>query len=101
MLDDLTYMHAFAGGALHGAKSPRFLPDPRQLAWLERDWRKAMLTQMFVSHAVEPIDWWGSPVYVRDGQALWWTTECSVISGSEEALDEIARELDVSWEKRW
>jgi hypothetical protein len=100
-LDDLTYKHAFAGGALHGAESPRVRPDPRLLARLARDWRKARLTQMFQSHSVEPIEWWGPPVYVRDGQALWWFQQWSVVSGSEATLDEIARELDLGWEKRW
>lgn len=101
-LDDLTYMHAFAGGALHGAKSASSLrPNPRQLAWLERDWRKARLTQMFQSHSVEPVDWRGLPVYVREAQALWGVDRWSVVSGSEEALDEIARELDLGWEKQW
>jgi hypothetical protein len=100
-LDDLAYMHAFAGGARHGGRSPGGRPDPRQLARLEREWGKARLTQMFQSHAVEPIDWWGSPVYVRDGQALWWFQAWSAVCGSEEALDEIARELDIGWEKRW
>jgi hypothetical protein len=100
-LDDLTYMHAFAGGALHGAESPRVKPDPQLLARLERDWRKARVTQMFQSHSVEPIDWRGPPVYVRDDHALWWFQQWSAVAGSEEALDEIARELDLGWEKRW
>lgn len=100
-LDDLTYMHAFAGGALHGAESPRVQPDPQALARLERDWRTARLTQMFQSHSVEPIEWRGPPVYVRDDHALWWFQQWSAVSGSEGALDEIARELDLGWETRW
>lgn len=100
-LDDLTYMHAFSHGACYGARSRRGRPEPRQLEWLERSWRKAKLTQMFLSHSVEPVGWIGSLVYIRDSQALWWFQECSAVAGSAEALDEIARELGVVWEERW
>lgn len=35
-LDALTYLHAFSGGAVHGAQSARQRPQPWQVEWLER-----------------------------------------------------------------
>jgi hypothetical protein len=100
-LDDLTYLHAFAGGALHGAQSGRMRPLSQQSEWLERNWRKAAVTPLFQQRYPEATDWWGSPLYVREGQALYWFDGFSAVAVSTDALDEIAQALAITWEKRW
>jgi hypothetical protein len=100
-LDDLTYLHAFAGGALHGAQSKRVRPQPQQAEWLEENWRQAAVTPLFQMRYPEATGWWGSPLYVREGQALHWFDRFSAIAASANALDEIAQALVIDWEKCW
>jgi hypothetical protein len=100
-LDDLTYLHAFAGGALHGAQSGRTRPLPQQSEWLEENWHTATVTPLFQMRYPEATDWWGSPLYIREGQALHWFDRFSAVAASTAALDEIAQALAIDWEKRW
>jgi hypothetical protein len=100
-LDDLTYLHAFSGGAVHGAQSGRVRPLPEQTEWLERDWLKATVTPLFQLREPEATDWWGSPLYVRDGQALDWFDRFFAVADCAESLDRIAQVLAIDWEKRW
>jgi hypothetical protein len=100
-LDDLTYLHAFSGGALHGAQSGWVHPVSQQAEWLERSWHQAAVTPLFQLRYPEATDWWGSPLYVRDGQALRWFHRFSAVAASHEALDDIAQTLAINWEKRW
>jgi hypothetical protein len=76
-------------------------PLPQQPEWLERNWRKAVVTPLFQLRYPEATDWWGSPLYVREGQALHWFDGFSAVAASNEALDEIAQALAVVWETRW
>lgn len=99
-LDDLTYLHAFSGGAIHGAHSGRLRSEPSQVEWLEQTWRKAAVISLQVSLPAAN-DWVSSPTYVRDGQALEYFDRFSAVANSAEALDEIARALAIEWEERW
>lgn len=103
-LDDLTYLHAFSGGALHGATSGRVRPEQWQAEWLEREWRKATYTSLQLRCPVgsdpETNDLLGSPLYIRDHQAIEWFDRFFAVARSEEALDDIARALGIEWEKR-
>jgi hypothetical protein len=100
-LDDLTYLHAFSGGALHGAQSERAQPLSQQSEWLEQNWRQAAVTPHFHMRYPEATKWWGSPLYVREGQALHWFDRFYGVANSVEALDELAQALAIDWEKRW
>lgn len=104
-LDDLTYTHAFSRGALNGAWSGPTYPEPWQVETLERDWRKAtyMSMQLRSTAVNDPaVDGWlGSPLYVRDGQAIEWFHNFFAVANSEEALDEMAQALAIEWEERW
>jgi hypothetical protein len=62
-LDDLTYGHAFAGGALHGAHSGRLRLLSWQTEWLERHWRTATRTAVDLRYPENGRGW---PLYVRD-----------------------------------
>jgi hypothetical protein len=98
-LDALTYLHAFSGGAVHGAQSARLRPAPWQADWLERDWRKVKVMSLQVL-AVEN-EWWDFPLYMRDGQALGWFDRCDAVDNSTQALDKLAQALAIDWERRW
>jgi hypothetical protein len=97
-LDDMTYGHAIAGGAIHKAFSASVAPQPQQIAWLEEHWQKAQVTPM--CFGLDPEDDAPPTLYIRKGQALVWTYRCDVAAGSAEALDEIAQALQITWVHR-
>jgi hypothetical protein len=98
-LDDLTYGHAFAGGALHGARSGRLRPLPWQAELLEQSWRTATRTAWDLRY---PEHGSGPPVYVLEGRAIKWVMNSFwAVANSAEALDEMARALAIEWEERW
>jgi len=99
-LDALTFMHAFSGGALHGAKSARVPALPEQIAWLEQDWRTAAVASLAYTDPEVAIPL-GSPLYVREGQAVEWFDRFFAVANSAQALDEIARSLEIDWVTRW
>jgi hypothetical protein len=99
-LDALTYLHAFAGGAVHGTHSARLRPGVWQADWLEQNWQQVKVRSLQVL-CTEENDGWDFPLYVRDGQALEWFDRCDAVANNTEALDEIAHALTIDWEKRW
>lgn len=103
-LDDLTYLHAFCGGAVHGGHTDLF-PPPAQahhLAWLEQHWRTGTVTARVFGMIADPqADWICPPLYIRDGQALPWFLACSAVAQTTEALDEIGQALQITWTRRW
>src|SRR5258708_2050325 len=105
-LDDLTYKHAFGGGAVHGGSSRRVRPEQRHVEWLEQHWRQAAVTPMFRSQEPDTPDTpdevlLGSPLYVREGQAVLWFLQFDAVTREAEALDEIGEALGATWEQRW
>jgi hypothetical protein len=100
-LDDLTYRHAFAGGALHGAWSERTRLLPWQSEWLERNWGTATRTAWDLRYPENGSNGPGTPLYVREGQAVEWFDICAAAAQSEQALDEVAQALSIVWQRRW
>jgi hypothetical protein len=99
-LDDLTYQHAFCGGAIHGGWTELFQPQEFQHAWLEQHWHRTAVGPMrFGIEVDETVD--DLPIYGRDGQALTCFLGCSAAVRKSEALDEISQALQVTWKKRW
>lgn len=98
-LDDLTYQHALAGGAIHKGVSARMPPQTQQLAWLEEAWGKARVTP--TCFGLSPDDDVPFTLYIRKGQALLWVFECVAVAGEARALDEIAQALQIIWEERY
>ena len=98
-LDDLTYKHAFYGGALHGGSTDLYSPDlpAHNIAWLEEYWSKATVTTLVFGFDTD------SPptLYVRDGQAFWESPGCSMAAREAEALDEIGQWFQLTWKHRW
>ena len=101
-LDDLTYQHAFAGGAVHGGHTDLFLrPTADQVAWLEQHWSKAIVTPMGFGLTCDlGADLGQVTLYVRDGQALYWFLGCHIAVREAEALDEIGQALQIIWAER-
>lgn len=99
-LDDLTYGHAFSGGALHGARSGRLRPLPWQAELLEQNWRTATRTAWDLRYPEHGPNGLGSPLYVQEGQAIEWFDRFFAVANSEKALDEIAQALAIDWEER-
>jgi hypothetical protein len=99
-LDGLTYLHAFSGGAVHGAGTGRIQVLPEQVAWLERDWGTVTWFTPQV-RGTEP-QMIGSTLYVRDGQAVdVWPSRVNAVAKSVEALDRVAHGLGLAWKGRW
>lgn len=107
-LDDLTYLRAFNGGAVHGGWTELDLPEnpsARQVAWLEENWSKATVSPMVFGGAppnmIINVDPW--PIlYVRDGQALYWEEGvCRLAVREADTLDEISRRFQIKWARRW
>jgi hypothetical protein len=102
-LDDLTYLHAFCGGAIHGGWTQPYLPTPPpadQIAWLEEHWSKAAVTAMCLGFDPRVVKE-GPTLYVRDGQACCWLTGCSVAAREAEVVDEIGQRFQIKWANRW
>ena len=102
-LDDMTYLHAFIpGGAIHGGWTRLYgfhddMPVG-QVAWLEEEWSKAIVTPLCFGMDVDlPREYWPT-LYVRDGQAFWWG---AMAAREAEALDEIGWRFRFPWQKRW
>lgn len=102
-LDDLTYEHALARGAVHGAETlPAYplRPQPQQIDWLEQHWKKAAITP--VCFQFRPgSDGRFPTLYVRDAQALTWGITYRVAAAEAAMLDEIGQALQVTWAQRW
>jgi hypothetical protein len=98
-LDGLTYLHAFSGGAEHGAWSERLRLPPEQVAWLEREWGKVTWSTPQV-HGEQPAG--AETLYVRDGLAMSiWTSRVNAVAKSAEALDQVAHGFSLEWKGRW
>lgn len=116
-LDDLTYLHAFHRGALHGGATPPNFPAPQshQIAWLEEHWSQASANPqalLLIPNAVFGLSDSTSqrpdsnniplpPLYVRAGQALQWGMGCRVVANEADVLDEIGQALQITWLRRW
>lgn len=102
-LDDMVYHHAFVpGGAIHGGwtRLSGFHDDmpAGQVAWLEEEWSKAIVTPLCFGMDVDlPREHWPT-LYVRDGQAFW---VLAMAAREAEALDEIGQRFRFPWQKRW
>lgn len=110
-LDDLTYQHAFAGGAIHGGYTDAggaihggytdFLPlQYQQIAWLEQQWEKTTVSGLCFK--LKP----GTlrerlTLYVREGQALAWFCGWNAAVRDAEALGEMGQALQIIWEHQW
>jgi hypothetical protein len=105
-LDDMTYLHAFLRGAVHGGW--RVLDPPELLAhhkaWLEEHWSKAFVRLLAFGLSVDetgrepgPL----LPLYVRDGQAFDTFGAYHVAAREASAVDEIGQRLQLTWEGRW
>lgn len=99
-LDEMTYQNALQGGALHGGRSAWRAQEAQQLHWLEDHWRKARVGPKGFGEDINASEW--PTIYIREGQAVCWYWDWwRAAAGSVEALDEIAQELQITWEKRW
>ncbi len=101
-LDDVTYLHAFCGGAIHGGYTQPYLPDlpAHHIAWLEEHWSKAAVTPLAFGVELDPTSDW--PVlYVREGQAFWSFSGCSLAVREAADVDEIAQRFQITWARRW
>ncbi len=70
-----------------------------QTRWLEDHWHKARVGARFIYRTRDDQER-AKTLYIREGQAVcwhlsWWNAAAS----SQEALDEIARVLQITWEK--
>jgi len=102
-LDDLMYLSAFCGGALHGGWTKPNLPDlpEPQIAWLEAHWNKASTTPLALNWRPYPSSDTGPTLYVRDGQALWWDARCGLAAREAEVVEEIGHRFQITWAERW
>lgn len=115
-LDDLTYQHAFDGGALHGGYTALYPHPPcsalpaHHIAWLEEGWHKAKVGSKCF-HAVPSDsaieDTW-PPVYVRDGQAFCELAGSGgvgpawrIAAREAKVVDEIGQRFQITWARRW
>jgi hypothetical protein len=104
-LDDLTYRHAFNGGAIHGGWaeiSPhRGNLQEFQKAWLLHHWHRVSVDP-WVFYAEQCESFTEVPLYVCDGQALVLEIGLSTaaVTCSTEALDEISQVLQITWNDR-
>jgi hypothetical protein len=81
----------------------------QHIAWLEENWSKATVGWFFSDREPDsPIDSTWPALYVRDGQAFFQFPGsislgpmCCLAAREAEALDEIARALQITWEERW
>lgn len=103
-LDDVTYLHAFDGGAMHGGWTlPNHPGLPRHhVAWLEAQWSKATASPWIFGIAVEDpaFDAWPS-VYVRDGQAFYEFGWSRLAVREAKVVDEIKQRFQITWRRRW
>ncbi len=101
-LDDMTYHHAFLGGAIHGGYTHSNLPlfPADQVAWLEEHWSKATVSPM-VFGIIPDADWHGPPLYVRDGQAFYSLGGYCLAAREAEVVDEIGKRFQITWARRW
>ncbi len=102
-LDDLMYLSAFGGGALHGGWTKPNLSDlpETQIAWLETEWSKAFVTPLALNWRPYPSSDPGPALYVRDGQALWWDARCGLAAREAAVVDEIGQRFQITWAERW
>jgi hypothetical protein len=98
-LDDLTYLHALAGGATHKGVSAEMPPQAQQIAWLEEAWGKARVTPACFGMTADTKEY--PTLYIREGQALLWVFHCAVAAGEAKILDEIAQALQITWVERY
>jgi len=99
-LDDVTYLHAFGGGATYSGFSAKMPPQAQQIAWLEEAWGKAKVTPAFFGMDPDTEEY--PTLYIREGQALLWERRRYAVAAREaKALDEIAQALQVTWARRW
>jgi hypothetical protein len=97
-LDDLTYEHALSGGALYWGWSVERVQTQEQTQWLEDHWRKARVGRRF-SYWTPDDEERSKTLYIREGQAVCWNLGWwSAAANSQEALDEIAQALQITWE---
>jgi len=102
-LDELTYLHAFCGGAIHGGDTPLFTPPLQayQQAWLEESWGKAIINPLKLQMTPECIFDEYPTLYVRNGQAFYWFLGGSMAAREIEDLDEISQRFQLTWTNRW
>jgi len=99
-LDGLTYLHAFSGGAVHGAWSERLRLPPEPVAWLEREWGKVTWISPQLHGNEPPVG--SMTLYVRDGLTVdVWPSRVNAVAKSAEALDQAAHGLGLAWKGRW
>ncbi len=102
-LDDMTYLHAFSSGAIHGGASHLYLPNllAHQIAWLEEHWNKATVTALAFGLDLDPTFGQLPTLYVRDGQAFWEFSGSFLAAREAEAIDEISQRFQITWSHRW
>lgn len=102
-LDDLLYVSAFCGGALHGGWTRPALPalPEAQMAWLETHWNKATVTLLALNRQWPPYSDAGPALSIRDGQALWWDARCGLAAREAAVVDEIGQRFHITWAERW
>lgn len=102
-LDDLMYLSALCGGSIHGGWTKPNLPNlpEAQIAWLETHWSKATVTPVALNRRWYPPSDTGPPLYIRDGQALWYDARCGLAAREAEVVDEIAQWFQINWVERW
>lgn len=98
-LDDLTYLQALSGGAIHGGYTRRFRHQEYQNAWLEQHRRRTDVGPLRFGRVDGDDE--DFRFYVRDGQALEWFHGCSAAVCKVEDLDEIGQALQITWTHRW
>lgn len=102
-LDELTYLHAYGGGALHGAWTYPSLPDlpAEHLAWLEEHWSKATVGSLAFGRVPDPPSANCPTLYVCDGQAFWWRGGGILAARETGMVDDLAQRFQITWEGRW
>lgn len=99
-LDDMTYLHALSGGAIHGGYTQPYLPDlpAEHMAWLEDHWSKATVTPWVFGIDSKTFF---TDLYVREGQAFWWCGGGSLAARQAETVEEIEQRFQITWARRW
>lgn len=95
-LDDMIYENALCGGALYTGYSVERVQTPHQIRWLEDHWRTARESPMISEGTLYAFKY--PTIHIREGQAVSWRwSYWQAAADSQEALDEIARGLQITW----
>ncbi len=97
-LDYLTYGHALSGGAPHGGVAQGLL-GAAQMDEVQHTWRMIDLASTRMGMFPDPKSRWvlyGQPGIVLDPSGEVW-----LAARSQDALEDVRQQLDLTWKHRW